>query len=246
MKTKLDLRPLTRTLGMKLPAALANWWSRESPTFGEYVGLSPDSAAERWQSLKRLLASKAFIAKIRKRTYESDSARVQQVHWTPDWIPFAEDGGGNLLCVDTKPGPLGTVNQVIQWEIRGGGAFVRADSVEELHEKPKKAKSAKSFVAIFEIGSISGVNKRVLPVEFLKGSAWVTNSRKAGDVVFEKIKEPKLSPGQVRAVFLPFQKVEKQLAKAGFVGEAGFHPTASVNKVTQIFRRERVIVISPF
>ncbi|HXV91932.1 MAG TPA: SMI1/KNR4 family protein, partial [Pseudonocardia sp.] len=40
--------------------------------------------------------------------------------WNPGWVPFAEDGGGNLYCVDLAPGERGVRGQVIRWEIHGG------------------------------------------------------------------------------------------------------------------------------
>ena len=38
---------------------------------------------------------------------------VKKRYSSPDWIPFATDGGGNSLAVDLDPAPGGTVGQVI-------------------------------------------------------------------------------------------------------------------------------------
>ncbi|GLY27903.1 SMI1/KNR4 family protein [Kineosporia sp. NBRC 101731] len=38
---------------------------------------------------------------------------VLGVYSSPDWIPFASDGGGNFLAADLAPRPGGTVGQVI-------------------------------------------------------------------------------------------------------------------------------------
>ena len=46
--------------------------------------------------------------------------QVQFVWWDKGWVPFAQDSGGNLVCVDLHPGPRGQVGQVIGWEARMG------------------------------------------------------------------------------------------------------------------------------
>ncbi|GAA5533967.1 SMI1/KNR4 family protein [Deinococcus aluminii] len=38
---------------------------------------------------------------------------VRPVTFSPGWLPFASDGGGNGLAVDLQPGPAGTAGQVI-------------------------------------------------------------------------------------------------------------------------------------
>ncbi|QJY49100.1 SMI1/KNR4 family protein [Pseudonocardia broussonetiae] len=38
---------------------------------------------------------------------------VRRAYWLAGWWPLAEDGGGNVLVVDTDPAPGGTVGQVV-------------------------------------------------------------------------------------------------------------------------------------
>lgn len=40
---------------------------------------------------------------------------VKPLLWNRAWIPFASDGAGNLLCIDSDPDDGGTNGQVIQW-----------------------------------------------------------------------------------------------------------------------------------
>lgn len=48
----------------------------------------------------------------------------------PGWIPFAQDGGGNHLAVDTVPGPAGRAGQVLEFgPDLYEGPVVRADSI---------------------------------------------------------------------------------------------------------------------
>jgi cell wall assembly regulator SMI1 len=38
---------------------------------------------------------------------------IRRVLWSPGWVPFASDGGGNFLAVDLDPAPAGRAGQVI-------------------------------------------------------------------------------------------------------------------------------------
>jgi cell wall assembly regulator SMI1 len=40
---------------------------------------------------------------------------VKPALWNDNWLPFASDGAGNLLCIDLDPADNGHVGQVIQW-----------------------------------------------------------------------------------------------------------------------------------
>jgi len=46
----------------------------------------------------------------------SPSPLMQNVWWNKKWVPFAEDGGGNLLCIDLDPAPQGVSGQIIGFE----------------------------------------------------------------------------------------------------------------------------------
>lgn len=52
----------------------------------------------------------------------SDSESCKHVKWSKGWIPFAEDGGRNLRCIDLDPGPKGAAGQVIWWDAEMGKA----------------------------------------------------------------------------------------------------------------------------
>jgi len=72
----------------------------------EYTTLSARLAAARAKSLDSLV-------------------RQRRATFPKSLTPFAEDGGGNLLCVDHR-------GQVVQWEIRGHDTFARAKSLDAL------------------------------------------------------------------------------------------------------------------
>ncbi|MFD1538753.1 ankyrin repeat domain-containing protein [Nonomuraea guangzhouensis] len=96
----------------------------------EYAGMSVERMLSRWQSLKDTHDQGIFDDRV---PHELDPANgcVRCVWWHPGWLPFAEDSGGNLLCVDLAPAPNGSRGQVIQWEIHGGPYGPRAWSFED-------------------------------------------------------------------------------------------------------------------
>lgn len=47
--------------------------------------------------------------------------KVRKKWWHEFWLPFAEDGGGNLYCLDLDPADDGDYGQVIPWERDAGG-----------------------------------------------------------------------------------------------------------------------------
>jgi cell wall assembly regulator SMI1 len=79
----------------------------------DYTYMSIEQVIDTWARLNELSRSGAFA----NRTIDDPSAGIIQPRWwTPSWIPFAEDGGGNLLCLDLEPGPHGTYGQVLRFE----------------------------------------------------------------------------------------------------------------------------------
>jgi cell wall assembly regulator SMI1 len=44
----------------------------------------------------------------------------QPVWWHKAWLPVAQDGSGNLICIDLDPGPRGIRGQVLFWERQTG------------------------------------------------------------------------------------------------------------------------------
>ena len=83
------------------------------PYLSSYQYLSLESVRKRWQSLSDLLEQGAFK---KKQAQVSDYAKHLE-WWDQHWIPFAEDSGGNLICLsllDQGPG------RIIRWEVEEG------------------------------------------------------------------------------------------------------------------------------
>lgn len=249
--SKKDLVELATLAGVRLPAGLVTWWQAGSPTVEEFDGLSAQQASDTWRSLVALMSTKAFTAKVRKHKYADDMGRVAAVHFSRDWIPFAQDSGGNLLCVDTGPGPKGTKGQIVQWEIRGGGAFVRASSIALLRSKGKQKviapKAEKPFVILFSLDQIVGLNKKAIPPALLNAAAWCSNSAAAADAIAAAIKEPRVDREIQRAVFRSMQPIVAELAAKDYAQatERAFHVRATVATAGKVFRANGIRVLSP-
>ncbi|HEY6173321.1 MAG TPA: SMI1/KNR4 family protein [Kofleriaceae bacterium] len=112
---------LERAIGVSLPAdyraSLKRHDGRAYLTDYEYLSIARIVSV--WQSKQKALDEGTFIG---REVNDKGGGVVRDFWWHPGWIPFAEDGAGNLLCIDTVPGWKGTRGQVIHWE-RTSGPF---------------------------------------------------------------------------------------------------------------------------
>jgi cell wall assembly regulator SMI1 len=109
------LQRLEKTLGHPLPEDLRTFLATRTQEAGyfEYQLLDAKGIALNWKLLTGLLKKGSFAkARPARRT----DPRLTGGWWQPGFIPFAEDSGGNLFCVDVAPGPRGKVGQVVRWE----------------------------------------------------------------------------------------------------------------------------------
>ncbi|WP_171165916.1 ankyrin repeat domain-containing protein [Streptomyces sp. I05A-00742] len=121
-------------LGVRLPAGfrayLRLFGGADGLDIAEYDGLSLRDALSRWQGLEKLRTGGVFAASVPKDA-EADNGYVRFAWWHPGWLPFAQDGGGNLFCIDLDPAERGTVGQVISWEVHAGPAGPVLPSIED-------------------------------------------------------------------------------------------------------------------
>lgn len=112
------LAALAGAVGGPLPPELVALWRfcDGLPIF-EYAGLGVDESRLRREGLEDLRTRGIFA---NHQVFEQSSPRIQPTKWHPGWLPLAEDGCGNMYCVDLAPGPAGRVGQVIRWENAGG------------------------------------------------------------------------------------------------------------------------------
>jgi len=86
----------------------------------DYTYLSIGQACSTWAGLKAQDEAGNFAG---RRVDDPGAARIQPRWWSAAWLPFAKDGGGNLLCVDLAPGPRGKSGQVLRFERSMGPGY---------------------------------------------------------------------------------------------------------------------------
>lgn len=86
----------------------------------DYTYLDIAQAVGNWSRMKNL-ADKGTFA---DREADDDAGgAIQKAWWHDGYIPFAEDGGGNMICIDLAPGAQGQAGQIVQMEM-GAGPFL--------------------------------------------------------------------------------------------------------------------------
>ena len=95
-----------------LSPELAELWQvhdRVDVCFDEYEYLPCEHALGEWRSMKQ--ARDEYFAVVQ--WAEPVDRGVQSLFWHDGWQPFARDGLGGLVCVDTAPSDEGVAGQVI-------------------------------------------------------------------------------------------------------------------------------------
>lgn len=85
--------------------------------FHDYNYLSLEGVFKKWSMMTELNQDGTFEGN------QAEGAKrglIQNVWWHSKWIPFAEDSGGNMLCIDMAPGINGIKGQIIKMEIQSG------------------------------------------------------------------------------------------------------------------------------
>lgn len=81
-----------------------------APIFNGYRFSSIREIFSDWSTMNDLLDGGDFDGAIPK-----PSPEVSDAWWNRQWIPFANNGAGDLLCLDMCPSDAGTVGQVIEY-----------------------------------------------------------------------------------------------------------------------------------
>ena len=91
----------------------------------DYNYLSLESVAGKWESAERRKKKGDFKG---REVYKKGEGIIRNTFWHRDWIPFAEDGGGNYLCIDLAPAKGGVVGQILKWERESGPYAMKVNS----------------------------------------------------------------------------------------------------------------------
>ena len=148
-----SLSALSRALGVDLPPDLVAWWRLHDGgvSIFEYEGLSCAASRGRRAGMEELRRDGVLAD---HELFPQTVARIARTKWHPLWIPLAEDGCGNLYCVDMGPGRMGVVGQVIRWEMRGGAFAASSVVLAELLERYADALESGAFT--FDDGMFDG------------------------------------------------------------------------------------------
>jgi cell wall assembly regulator SMI1 len=82
----------------------------------DYTYLSLDVVFHKWSSMTKLSESGSF----EENEVSDAGGLIQNTWWHRGWIPFAEDGGGNMICIDMMPTEAGVKGQILYMELRSG------------------------------------------------------------------------------------------------------------------------------
>lgn len=83
----------------------------------DYNYLSLEGVLNNWLLMTE--QSEQGVFKERE-VFDAGGGIIQNTWWHRAWIPFAEDGGGNLICIDMAPEADGVVGQILKMEMQLG------------------------------------------------------------------------------------------------------------------------------
>jgi len=148
------LAALAKALDRSIPPELVAMWQVHDglPIF-EYAGLGAAEAKQRRAGLEKLRKKGTFA---NHEVFEQNEPRIQHVKWHSGWIPLAEDGCGNLYCLDLAPGPAGRMGQVIKWEMAGGPFAASSVDLANFLERYATALESSRFKYDLDSGTYDG------------------------------------------------------------------------------------------
>jgi len=103
--------------------------------FDGHEFLSIEKILMDWATLNRLLKGGDFDGEAAKPDPE-----VIAEWWSPSWVPFTSNGGGDHFCLDLAPSSKGTSGQVIKYSGELPSRRLKASSFSKWFESFVKAK----------------------------------------------------------------------------------------------------------
>jgi cell wall assembly regulator SMI1 len=134
--TKKELDAFVNAIGVKLPADyVASLKIHDGDVYLHDYNYLRVSAAQRMWELMTQANEEGMFKK--KKVVGRRGETIQNTWWHSGWIPFAEDSGGNMYCLDTAPTEKGVFGQVIKMELASGPFPTEFHSFREWLEKYK-------------------------------------------------------------------------------------------------------------
>lgn len=130
-----ELSALEDKLGTKLPVEMKEFykvhngqnWTAGSDGFVRNLTLTPASAIlDNWTFLQEEFDPEHMEMDI--------GAGIKPLLWNPKWIPIAENGAGDYLCLDTDPAEDGVYGQVLYAWHDWGNRSVEANNLYDFIE----------------------------------------------------------------------------------------------------------------
>jgi cell wall assembly regulator SMI1 len=125
-----------KEIGQALPEDYRKFLAQNEYEFNiayNYELLSLKRAKSDWEMMKTHLEEGTFddgrVEQHIKNNFGNwTGQKIKQVWWSTQWIPFASDSCGNMLCIDLDPGEKGQQHQIISMEVQDGqGPFINME-----------------------------------------------------------------------------------------------------------------------
>lgn len=129
--TEEDLQLVEETLGVTLPEEMKSFysihngqvWNTGVNAFVRNLTLSPTvKIIKNWQFLQEEFDPD-------DETELENEEGIKPFLWNPKWIPIAENGGGDYVCIDTDPSEAGTSGQILYYWHDWGDRSVEAKNL---------------------------------------------------------------------------------------------------------------------
>jgi len=98
----------------------------------DYQYLSLDGVLNKWLMMTHLSADGVFDG---RNPVDAGGGVIQNTWWQRGWVPFAVDGGGNMICIDVAPAANGIVGQLLYMELQSGPGISQYKSFREWLER---------------------------------------------------------------------------------------------------------------
>ncbi|GKU79176.1 SMI1/KNR4 family protein [Paenibacillus sp. L3-i20] len=134
--TEEDFQLLEHTLGVTLPEEMKSFyrlhngqiWTIGVSSFVRNLTLSPISQIiDNWTFLQEEFDPDDMELEVEK--------EIKPVLWNSKWIPIADNGGGDYLCLDTDPSEEGISGQVLYFWHDWGNRSIKGKSLFNFIEK---------------------------------------------------------------------------------------------------------------
>jgi uncharacterized protein YjbI with pentapeptide repeats/cell wall assembly regulator SMI1 len=130
-----DLERVEKEIGVSLPEAFRQAYLLHNGS--NQISVCPNAfflpvvATETSRGILEAWLAMCEIGEEFKDERSKPNGPIRTVHWHPKWVPFADNEGGDYVCLDFAPENGGKVGQVIDWSHEIGPERVLAGSFAE-------------------------------------------------------------------------------------------------------------------